>query len=47
VRVEIQRLIKQAERDLDNARKVVQVGAHEIAAFTWQPLKSTSRPAGC
>jgi len=33
MRVEAQRLIKQAERDLKNARKNIGVGAHEAAAF--------------
>lgn len=32
-RVEAERLIKQAERDLENARKNVGVGAYEVAAF--------------
>jgi HEPN domain-containing protein len=33
MRIEAQRLIKQAERDLENARKNVGIGAFEVAAF--------------
>lgn len=33
MRVEVERLIKQAERDLENARKNVGVEAYELAAF--------------
>lgn len=33
MRIEAQRLIKQAERDLENARKIVGIGAFEVAAF--------------
>ncbi|MGH7700500.1 MAG: HEPN domain-containing protein [Gemmatimonadales bacterium] len=32
-RVEAERLIKQAERDLENARRNVDIGAYEVAAF--------------
>ncbi len=32
-RIEAERLIKQAERDLENARKNVEIGAYEVAAF--------------
>jgi HEPN domain-containing protein len=32
-RIEAERLIKQAERDLENAHKNVGVGAYEVAAF--------------
>lgn len=33
MRIEAQRLIKQAERDLENARKNVDIEAFEVAAF--------------
>ena len=33
MRIEVQRLIKQAERDLENARKNVGIEAYEVAAF--------------
>lgn len=33
MRIEAERLIKQAERDLTNARKNVEIGAFEVAAF--------------
>jgi HEPN domain-containing protein len=33
MRTEIQRLIKQAERDLENARKNIEIAAYEVAAF--------------
>jgi HEPN domain-containing protein len=33
MRIEAQRLIKQAERDLENGRKNVGIGAFEVAAF--------------
>ncbi len=33
MRIEIERLIKQAERDLENARKNISVDAHVVAAF--------------
>ena len=33
VRIEVERLIKQAERDLENARKNVGIEAYEVAAF--------------
>ena len=33
MRIEIQRLIKQAERDLENARNNIPIGAYEVAAF--------------
>jgi len=33
VRIEVERLIKQAQRDLANARKNVSVEAYEVAAF--------------
>lgn len=33
MRLEAQRLVKQAERDLVNAEKNVGIGAHEVAAF--------------
>lgn len=33
MRVEVERLLKQGERDLENARKNVTVGAYEVAAF--------------
>lgn len=33
MRIEAERLIKQAERDLENARKNVGIGAYEVAAF--------------
>lgn len=36
MRVEVERLIKQAERDLENARKNVGIGAYEITAFVCQ-----------
>jgi HEPN domain-containing protein len=36
VRVEVERLIKQAERDLENARKSVGISAYELAAFVCQ-----------
>ncbi len=32
-RIEAERLIKQAERDLENARKNVGIAAYEVAAF--------------
>lgn len=56
MRVEVERLIKQAERDLENARKNVDVGAHEVAAFlahqavekhlkaAWMALKREAPP---
>lgn len=33
MRIEAERLIKQAERDLTNARKNIDIGAFEVAAF--------------
>jgi HEPN domain-containing protein len=33
MRVEVERLIKQAERDLENARKTLGVDAYELASF--------------
>lgn len=33
MRIEIQRLMKQAERDLLNARKNIEIEAYEVAAF--------------
>ena len=33
MRIEVERLIKQAERDLENARKNIGVEAYELAAF--------------
>jgi HEPN domain-containing protein len=33
MRIEIQRLIKQAERDVLNARKNIEIEAYEVAAF--------------
>jgi HEPN domain-containing protein len=36
MRPEIQRLLKQADRDLENARKNVEVQAYEVAAFLSQ-----------
>lgn len=33
MRIEAQRLIKQAERDLENARKNIGIEAYEVAAF--------------
>ncbi len=33
MRVEVERLIKQAERDLENARKTLDIEAYEVAAF--------------
>jgi len=33
VRVEVERLVKQAERDLENARKNLAADAYEVAAF--------------
>lgn len=33
MRVEIERLVKQADRDLENARKNVGIEAYEVAAF--------------
>jgi HEPN domain-containing protein len=36
VRPEIQRVLKQADRDLDNARKNVAIQAYEVAAFLAQ-----------
>jgi HEPN domain-containing protein len=33
VRIETQRLLKQAERDLQNARKNVDIAAYEVSAF--------------
>ena len=33
MRIEIQRLIKQAERDLENARNNIPIAAYEVAAF--------------
>jgi HEPN domain-containing protein len=56
VRIEAQRLIKQAERDLENARKNIGVGAYEVAAFlaeqsvekylkaTWTVVKREAAP---
>ena len=35
-RIEAERLIKQAERDLENARKTIGIGAYELAAFVAQ-----------
>lgn len=36
MRVEVERLIKQAERDLENARKNIGIGAYELTAFVCQ-----------
>ena len=36
MRPEIQRLLKQADRDLENAKKNVEVQAYEVAAFLSQ-----------
>jgi HEPN domain-containing protein len=36
MRPEIQRLLKQADRDLENARKSVTIEAYEVAAFLGQ-----------
>ena len=33
MRIEVQRLIKQAERDLENARKNISIEGYEVAAF--------------
>ena len=33
MRIEVKRLIKQAERDLENARKNIGIEAYEVAAF--------------
>ncbi len=33
MRTEVKRLIKQAERDLENVRKNITIEAHEVAAF--------------
>lgn len=33
MRVEVERLIKQAERDLENARKTFRAEAYELASF--------------
>ena len=33
MRIEVIRLIKQAERDIENARKNIGIAAHEVAAF--------------
>jgi len=33
MRKEVERLILQARRDLENARKNIEIGAHEVAAF--------------
>jgi HEPN domain-containing protein len=35
-RVEVERLVKQAERDLENARKTIGIAAYELAAFVSQ-----------
>jgi HEPN domain-containing protein len=35
-RIEVERLIKQAERDLTNARKTIGIDAYELAAFVAQ-----------
>lgn len=34
MRIEVERLVKQAERDLQNARKNIGIEAYELAAFT-------------
>ena len=56
MRVEVERLLKQAERDLINAGRNVDIEAHEVAAFlasqavekylkgAWIALKSTAAP---
>lgn len=56
MRIETQRLVKQAERDLENARKNVEIAAHEVSAFlaeqavekflkaTWTVLKREDAP---
>lgn len=36
MRIEVERLIKQAERDLENARKTLDIEAYELAAFVCQ-----------
>jgi HEPN domain-containing protein len=33
MRIEVARLVKQAERDLQNARKNIGIDAYEVAAF--------------
>jgi HEPN domain-containing protein len=33
MRIEVRRLIKQADRDLENARKNISIEAYEVAAF--------------
>lgn len=55
-RIEAERLIKQAERDLENARKNVGIAAYEVAAFlanqgvekylegAWIVMKSEAAP---
>lgn len=56
MRIEVQRLIKQAERDLENARKNISIGAYEVSAFLaeqsvekylkacWMALKKEAPP---
>jgi HEPN domain-containing protein len=36
MRPEVQRLLKQADRDLDNARKSITIAAYEVSAFLAQ-----------
>ena len=33
MRVEVERLIKQAERDLESARRIIEIGSYEVSAF--------------
>lgn len=56
MRVEVERLIKQAERDLENARRIIGIEAYELAAFVthqavekhlkavWMHLRSETAP---
>ena len=36
MRPEVERLLKQADRDLDNARKSITIEAYEVSAFLAQ-----------
>ena len=33
MRIEVERLIKQAERDLQSARRIIEIGSYEVLAF--------------
>ena len=45
MRIEVERLIKQAERDLQSARRIIEIGRYEVSAFlAHQAVEKLPRP---